>query len=253
MYARVKHYKQINKIAPWPANLIEPETMGFMDLPTGAPDKKGHAIIYNQAMRDHLRAINTPAAYAWLAAKDTMLFNSEPNTRVCESIDCSGNVVKLSPVGNNWWEVAACAEGHPPSLALNYYNTPEIIHKAVAVRPSDGKLYNIGKGYKGFFAIYKHTKLYIHASCVEFFPNQPTVTVKGSGLCGRSSPDVAVDNVVRYIAGGTKVQIVDYAPRGSSVWGLTDAGDYIALQYYPNALYYYESTDWHMATMAPLP
>jgi len=169
-----------------------------------------------------------------------------------------GNVCIGEVVGGGWVSLDAFPFKGPVPATGNYFSLPQYFHKFTTIANS-GAIQKPGSVLGGVDVYYplistnSDGKLYVKESLVEWFPLLPlTVKVRWfSGANLRVLPGVT-NPKVGVVGYGNTVEILEYAPIGSEVWGRTADG-WMALYYplYARYLMQAYSTSWWMLTTAP--
>lgn len=249
------------------------------DYPAVVPlwtDPKGGegAYKYQKDWARFLKASN-PQYFVQLTRKAAGLVNPRGNDQdtfpanlddylgdvVAECIGACGNVyVVLEEKQGSVRLLLLDYDSAPPSIEeLNYEDHPELVTCFTGVT-EDGKVSKcVGKDV--FFPnLGKSGSGWVPKERVEFFPQLPVdVTVTAAnGLNVRDEPRVG-DNLVRRLQTRQTITILEYALRGSSVWGRISTDpmqpEWVALVYRtPGSATQQpgEFTTWHMDTIPPL-
>jgi len=189
---------------------------------------------------DRGKYILTPAA-GWLNSNES-----------ADSLGFGGNLVGiLDDVDKDWAHVASFNAGNaPPDPRLvNYQSGDPRIQKFTAITKG-GQIRNAGSGLDVYSVILARGELYVPRYRIEKFPDLPmTVLIDQTALRGetlrvRSAPDASTSIVQGLLS--ESVDILEYAPRGSNVWGRIPEG-WIALLF--EGKYF---TSWRMETTPPL-
>ena len=223
-----------------------PETVPLFVAPRDGAGKDdvrlsaGWTVFVQTINPDRGRFILTPAA-GWLNSNES-----------ADSLGFGGNVVRILEEPNKNWARVDCfnAGDMPPDPRLfNYHSGDPRIQKFTAILQG-GQIRNAGSGLDVYSVLLGRGKLYVPKERIEKFPELPmTVFINESELRGqtlrvRSRPEVA-SPVLKGLQ-SESVDILEYAPRGSNVWGRI-AGGWIALLY--EGRYY---TSWKMETTPPI-
>jgi hypothetical protein len=170
-----------------------------------------------------------------------------------ESVTCGGNIV-LSYYEKKGWVMIQPLYSFSDLEYLRIYtyeNAPQFIHKFTVitrkssiVNPPAGDIY---------YPLISRNILWFPLEKLEPFPTLPlVVTIQaGLGINVRQEPRVEAQKV-RAIPWGAMVEILEYKPVASSVWGRIIDG-WIALCYYPSGSagpQYF--TTWYMQTTPPI-
>lgn len=140
---------------------------------------------------------------------------------------------------------------------LDYWTSPTKVNAFTAITKSGDVAKCVGRDVF-FFNLGKPGAGWVPEERVEYFPELPmeiSVTT-GDGLNLRSQPSTS-GTVVKKLQPGQLMQLLDYQPRGSDVWGEiqlpTGQRGFVALVYStPGTTRYQEFTSWHMQTRPPL-
>jgi hypothetical protein len=132
-------------------------------------------------------------------------------------------------------------------LQIDYFNTPWLVHRAVAVHSSlPLRIYKVGGGLDVYFPLASNKpERWIENYKLEFFPPLPQalrIIAGGRQLQIHAAPDESSAVVGQYTDEQT-VTVTEYAPRGDDVWGKTNMG-WIVLRL-RNSHY----TTWQMETI----
>jgi len=189
---------------------------------------------------DQGKFILTPKA-GWLNSNES-----------ADSLGFGGNVVRILDEPNKDWAHVHSfkAQDSPPDPRIvNYQAGDPRIQKFTAVAQG-GIIRNAGPGLDVYSVLLGRGELYVPKERLEKFPELPVQAMidekelRGEALRVRSRPE-AIAPVVRGLKSGS-VQILEYAPRGSNVWGRI-AGGWIALLFEGRNF-----TTWSMETTPPL-
>ena len=173
-----------------------------------------------------------------------------------ESKTMGGNIVMLDEISNGWGRVHTMSYGAPGNaLEINYFTHPELVHKFVAVGWNDALdvtfLINPPPG-DIYWPLVTDRPVWIPMDRLEPFPILPmTVTVAENQFI-RSSPSFDTPESSSSVKAGTTIQIIDYQPSASDVWGRITNGGWIVLFQYKKGVPHYTTT-WSMATVPPIP
>jgi len=168
-----------------------------------------------------------------------------------DSLGFGGNVVRILEEPNMDWARVDCfrVQDAPPDPRLVNYQAGDPRIQKFTVISKDGRIRNAGAALDVYTVLLGRGSLFVPKERIERFPELPmTVVINQAALRGemlrvRSKPEIP-SPVLRGIPSGT-VDILEYAPRGSNVWGRI-AGGWIALLY--EGRYF---TSWTMETSPP--
>jgi hypothetical protein len=168
-----------------------------------------------------------------------------------DSLGFGGNVVRILEEPNMDWARVDCfrVQDAPPDPRLVNYQAGDPRIQKFTVIAKDGKIRNAGAALDVFTVLLGRGSLYVPKERIERFPELPMSVVinqaalRGEMLRVRSKPEIP-SPVLRGIPSGA-VDVLEYAPRGSNVWGRI-AGGWIALLY--EGRYF---TSWTMETSPP--
>jgi len=268
-FARLMHDPQW---MPWPSRIADPDwPRGFSSdrypetVPLWRRPRSGDGQWnYTRAWLEYLYELQVSDEGAvWLTLPGAGLFDrdNEPipileldklsNQPHAEGISAGGNVVLVLETrsGSARIQTMYDDDGPPDPAEVNYQDTPWLVTKFTSVS-IDGELGNAG-GYDVYFPnVGNHyCGLWVDLQRVEMFPRLPFDAVTKSSLSLHESPSDAAANVGS-VGGGQTIQILEYYPRGSNVWGRT-ANGWLILERLRNGLPVY-TTSWSMETRPPI-
>jgi hypothetical protein len=181
---------------------------------------------------------------------DVNLYSGSGST--AESITTGGNIGRVIDNTNpNAVQVeciiAASGNAVPDVNAVNYFNTPHLVAQATSTNGSGA----IGKwgGLDFFIPQFAKTHLWVPRHQVEFFPSLPmTVSADLAGVNIFETFD-GVSQIIGRYSMGDRLEVVQYRPVGSDVWGRTkDGWICLACTTAGGTLYF---TTWRMQTAPP--
>ena len=212
--------------------------------------------------KDYLFAINPKNGADFVLTPKSGWLNSNEKA---DTLGFGGNVVELKRIMGAYAEVRCFdVNSLPPDPDFtNYMSGDPRVQKWTVVQ-AGGNIINPGKGADIYSILISRVDMWIHVSRLEFFPKLPMQVKVNSyawrGLYVRSIPDVVRGKVVGVVGPWSfshPVTLLEYAPRGSSVWAkarlVNGTEGYIALLWYPDASRMRYYTSWRMVTTPPIP
>jgi hypothetical protein len=211
--------------------------------------------------KDYLQAINPPGGADFALEPQAGWLNANIKA---DTLGFGGNFVEVLRTVGVYAQVKCFNdEDDPPDpTQSNYLSGDPRIQKWTVVTQR-GNIINPAKGRDIYTVLIGSGDLWLHVSRLEFFPDLPMdvqVSWKAwRGLFVRSSPERNSDNVIGVVGPYSfshPITLLEYAPRGSSVWAkvrLVDGKEgYLAALWYPapKQLNYY--TSWKMLTDPPI-
>lgn len=228
------------------------------DIQVGGKDE----IWLSSAWKDYLFAINPKNGADYVLTPKAGWLNTNDKA---DTLGFGGNLVEIHRVVGVYAEVRCFdANGLPPDPEVSSYHSGDPRVQKWTVVQRGGAILNPGKGADIYSLLLSKQDMWIHVSRLEFFPTLPMqVTVSSAawkGLYVRSQPDVRKGKVVGVVGPWTfsnPVTLLEYAPRGSSVWAKVQMNNgkegYIAILWYPAASQMKYYTSWRMDTTPPIP
>ena len=268
MLARFKHdmdaFGEVRKL-PKGQNAT-PETV---PIQTGTINESGKLIVAGKddiwlpgKWKDYLHAINPPGGGDWALEPKAGWLNTNQQA---DTLGFGGNLVEVLRVLGPYAQVKCFdVNGKPPNpRAINYLSGDARIQKWTVVARR-GNIINPGNNSRDIYSfLISKTDMWIHVSRLEFFPTLPKqVKVRWlawRGLYVRSTPERKSNNVIGVVGPfsfSQPVTLLQYAPRGSSVWAKARLRNgkegYLPVLWYPSPgpIKYY--TSWKMLTAPPI-
>lgn len=261
-FFRVKHDNQLAEFnfksrtaAPdWPLHPQTPET-----VPMFASVKKTAGTArtpITSEWESYMNALNgfDKQKLKYLKSADTALFNTAGFPQM-ESLTMGGNVITLDQVRGNMGLVHTLPYGQAPTVdGVNYKTRPDLVQKFVVVvwdrKTKSTYWVNPPPGVIYWPLVSKYT-VWIEMERLEPFPKLPMTVTAMADQDIRTEPDTEGDLTGQKLLEGESVEIVQYHPSGSQVWGRIFGGNkWIALFLYQKKGPTY-FTSWKMETLPP--
>jgi hypothetical protein len=228
-----------------------PETVPLKTNP--APGAPKDDIRLSAAWQRYLSQVNPKEGYRFIMIPRSGWLNKNSNA---DTLGFGGNVVEIIEEARNGMARIKTfnVNDAPPASSWNYETRPELVHKFTVITRNGG-IQNPQNGIDSYNIVIGRGPLYVEMSRIEYFPMLPFEAVVGATtlpwLRVREHPDLK-----SAVAGNLKplerVEVLEYAPRGGSVWGRTAQG-WIALAWFPAGSRPRFYTNWRMATLPPPP
>ncbi len=190
----------------------------------------------------------------YVKANNTALFDSAGFPQL-ESMTMGGNIITLEEVRDGWGRVNTFEPGNADSLSgIDYTTRPDLIHKFVVVgwsRKNESTFFTNPPPGDLYWPLVSDKPVWISLEFLEPFPALPMNITATATQDVKSKPDMKSTSMSE-LPQGHNVQVIEYYPSGSNVWGRLATGGWIALLYYEKGVRK-EWTNWHMDTMPPLP
>jgi hypothetical protein len=191
----------------------------------------------------------------YLKRNDTALFDFTGFPEL-ESKTMGGNLITLDEISGNWGRVHTLDYKNPGDPAkINYFTRPDLVHKFVVVGWSQENKITFwnnpppGDIYWPFVA---NRPIWIQMELLEPFPPLPKTVSAVESQPIRKQPAFDAPEASGSIEVGETINVVEYFPAGSDVWGKLSNGGWIVLFMYEKAVPRYMTT-WSMATLPPIP
>ncbi len=265
-YYRVKHdnqlelynYKSRTADENWSGvGYQTPEVVPLFVQPK--PSSGTHRTKLNEEWEAFIDALNgfDEGKLRYLKANNTALFNNAGFPQL-ESLTMGGNVIIVEEIQGEWGRVKTLDPGQSLNAEeVNYISRPDLIHKFVVV----GWNKNSGETYwtdppRGdiYWPLVSSRPVWIPLDRLEKFPDLPITVTANTTLYIQDHPDMFNNPTSSQIKSGESVQIVEYYPSASNVWGRLKHGGWIVLLWYTDrdkGPQY--PTSWKMETLPPPP
>ena len=194
---------------------------------------------------------NDRGKLAYLKSDGTALFNTTGFPQM-ESLTMGGNIITLEEIQGEWGRVNTLEYGSPPNAeTVNYVTRPDLVHKFVVVgwkRSTKSMiLINPPKG-DIYYPFVSRRPVWVQMDRLEKFPTLPMEVTAEMDLYMQREPGPAIDKTGTQLSAGESVNVIEYYPSGSTVWGRIRNGRWIPLLLYPQY-----TTSWRMETIPPPP
>lgn len=236
----------------------------FETIPiTNRPPSSGKAYTFKVsfAWMDFIKLLN-PLSWEKFTKRGVAWINSAYSAESrwpAESLTFGGNVVSILNYQKGCWQIETFDNNTlplslPNQASLNYQRKPHLFHQHTVIT-SANKITKGGSGYDAIIPMLRRDttgQLFLPESRLEFFPTLPRVTtmLKNAPVFNGANKRIGL------VAIGQEVNIVSYAPHGSSVMGKTsglpiDGWIYLLDYRTPSTITY--NSDWTMNTLPPPP
>ncbi|HSL43256.1 MAG TPA: hypothetical protein VK897_07485 [Anaerolineales bacterium] len=202
------------------------------------------------AWETYINALNNndESKINYLKSDISALFNTAGFPQM-ESLTMGGNIVTLAEVQGAWGRVNTLDYGSPPNAAeVNYFTRPDLVHKFVVVGwKRDTKSTILVRPPKGdvYYPFVSRRPVWVEMERLEKFPSLPMEVTATVDLYVQPEPVQTIEETDSQISAGESVNVIEYYPTGSSVWGRIRGG-WIPLVYYRQYM-----TSWKMETIPP--
>jgi hypothetical protein len=182
----------------------------------------------NEFWFKYVKNLNPPESKRFITAPHTGWVNEEWVEETAypsvESLVMSGNVLSIREESEDYGQVDAFdfSNDRPDPTSVNYLSAPWKVHKFTVITYRN-HIRNPGAGLDAYYPVFRHgEKLWIPLGRIEYFPELPCqVRI--------DIPTIMHDAALEPMPGlilpaGQTVQIREYRPTGSSVWGAVEGG-----------------------------
>ena len=191
----------------------------------------------------------------YVKADNTALFNGAGFPHM-ESLTMGGNIITLDEMRDGWGRVHTLDYNNPGKLEeINYITRPDLIHKFVVVawkRPTQTTLWVNPPPGDLYWPLVSDGAVWMPMEYLEPFPRLPMVVTASTAQTIRKKPSADSPGIGMKLAEGATVNVIDYFPSASDVWGRVAGGGWIALLLHEKGPEQY-LTSWHMETRPPIP
>jgi len=265
-YFRVKHdnqlayynYKSRTAAPDWPIDSWGLQTPEVVRLSVGLSIGSGtHRTKLNGNWEIYIDALNNhdKKKLAYLKADWTALFDGAGFPQL-ESLTMGGNIITLDEIKGNWGRVHTFDYSNPgPLEGVNYITRPDLVQKFVVVgwsRPTQTTFFVNPPPGEMYWPLVSSRVVWIPMEFLEYFPPLPMTVTGVTAQTVRTKPSTEGTLTGVKISVGESVNVIDYYPTGSDVWGRLSTGGWIALLIHEKGVPEYP-TSWSMETQPPIP
>lgn len=253
-YGRLLHdfqwmsYKSRTVTPGWAGLPSTPETVPLWVTPNAGKDD----IKLSQDWVDYIDALNSDRAFKFIMSPPAGWFNRNKNA---DTLSFGGNVIKIKSISKGVAQIdnLLVKNGPPEVENYNFRFRPELIHKFTVITKT-GEVVNPAEGIDVYTFAIGRSFLHVPMTRVELFPKLPMQVSIGQSLNRLQAHELPNEysTVLEKLNPAKTLEIYEYAPRGTHVWGRSNKG-WVTLLWYPskNALRY--PTSWKMNTIPPVP
>jgi hypothetical protein len=199
----------------------------------------------------YIDALNNDRSFKFIMSPPAGWFNRNDNA---DTLSFGGNVVEITSINKGVGQIKnlLVKNGPPDADKYNFKLHPEIVHKFTAIT-KNGDVINPAEGIDVYTFAIGRSFLFVPLTRVELFPALPLqVTINATTkLDARELPDEN-SKVLAKVNPAKNLEIYEYAPRGTHVWGRSNKG-WVTLQWYPTKGKLSYPTSWKMKTIPPVP